>query len=230
MNILMTSAAAPLAQNLATALQPEHAVRLTERCFVPHVANFAQCLLGHDLATDLVVRGMDAVVHVAEPLPTDSAQQQIDFLTRCTYNLCLAAVTAGVQRLVYLSTLQLMTQHDEAYTVTERWRPRPTTQAPVLAKHLGEFVCREFAREHKLKITVLRLGQVLYNTDTASQPFDATWVDVRDVAQAIRQALTRDTGRWTICHIQHESAQARFPIGAAKRLLGYSPNHNGILS
>lgn len=230
MNILITSAAAPIAQSLATALQREHSVRLTERCFVPNLANFAQCMLGPDLATDLLVRDMDAVIHVAELLPTDSAQQQIDYLTRGTYNLCLAAASAGVQRLVYLSTLQLMTQYDENFNVTERWRPRPTTQAPVLTKHLGEFVCREFAREHKLKITVLRLGQVVYNNQIADQPFDSTWVDVRDVAQAIQQALIRDTGRWTVCHIQHESAQARFPVGAAKRLLGYTPDYNVISS
>jgi nucleoside-diphosphate-sugar epimerase len=228
MNILITSAAAPLAQTLATALQPEHAVRLTERRFVPNLANFAQCTLDPDLATEMLVRDMGAIVHVAEPLPTDSAQQQIDYLTRCTYNLCLAAATAGVERLVYLSTLQLMTQYDETYAVSERWRPSPTTQAPVLAKHLGEFVCREFAREHKLKVTILRLGQVVYGEGTVGQPLDPTWVHVLDVAQAVHRALTTATNRWTVCHIQHESAQARFSVGTAKRVLGYAPVHTVV--
>lgn len=230
MNILITSAATPLAQALASALQTEHAVRLTERRFVANVANFAQCSLGHDLATDLLVRDMAAIVHVAEPLPTDNEQQQIDYLTRCTYNLCLAAAIAGVERLVYLSTLQLFSQYDENFTVTERWRPRPTTATPLLAKHLGEFVCREFAREHKLKVTVLRLGQVVHSDDLASRPFDPTWVDERDVAQAVNRAITTASNRWTVCHIEHESAQARFPIGTAKRVLGYAPAYNVISS
>jgi nucleoside-diphosphate-sugar epimerase len=97
-----------------------------------------------------------------------------------------------------------------------------------LAKHLGEFVCREFAREHKLKVTVLRLGQVIYSENTVGQPLDRTWVDVRDVAQAVHSAITTATNRWTVCHIQHESAQARFPVTTAKRVLGYAPAHTVV--
>jgi nucleoside-diphosphate-sugar epimerase len=127
-----------------------------------------------------------------------------------------------VRRLIFLSTLDLMTQYDEQYRVSERWRPLPTPEVPVLAKHLGEFVCREFAREHKLDVTVLRLGQVVYGI---VQPSGSSWVDERDVVQAVRCALGRDTGRWTVCHIQHESPEARFLITTAKRVLRFAPRY-----
>jgi nucleoside-diphosphate-sugar epimerase len=223
MNILLTSAASPLAQVLAEGLRPEHLVRLTERTLVPNVTDLAVSPLGHDLSTNLLVRGQDAIVHVAEPLPTDSDVQRIDSLTRCTYNLCRAAVDEGVRRLIFLSTLDLMAQYDPGYLVTERWRPRPTPAAPLLGKHLGELVCREFAREHKLNVAVLRLGTVVQNAEAGSATGDASRVAQGDVLQAVRQALITDTGRWAVLHIQHESPAARYPIATAKRLLGFTP-------
>lgn len=226
MQLLITSAASPLAAALADTLRSEHSVRLTERTPLPNVAGFALSPLGPDLSTNLLVRDMDAIIHVAEPLPTDNELQQIDYLTRCTYNLCMAAAAEGVKRLVYLSTLELMTAYDPNYLVTERWKPQPPTHAPTLAKHLGEYTCREFAREHKLNVVVLRLGKVVRAETVAGQPVDPLWVDERDVAQAVSLALTAELPRWAIFHIGTDSPQARFSVAAAKRGLNYEPLYN----
>ncbi|MCE7981622.1 MAG: NAD(P)-dependent oxidoreductase [Caldilinea sp. CFX5] len=226
MQLLLTSAASPLARSLTEALRGEHLLRLTERVPIAGIADFALSPLGPDLSTNLLVRGMDAIIHIAEPLPTDGDLQQIDYLTRCTYNLCLAAAAEGVKRLIYLSTLDLMTAYDPNYLVTERWKPKPPTHAPTLAKHLGEFTCREFAREHKLAVVVLRLGKVVRAEAMAGQPVDPLWVDERDVAQAVKLALTAELPRWAIFHIGADSLQARFSVTAAKRGLNYAPTQN----
>ncbi len=226
MHILITSAACPLAQALAAALSSEHQVRLTERVFVETEHEFAQCALGHDAATNLLVRGMDAIVHVAEPLPHENENEQIDYLTRCTYNLLYAAAQEGVPRAVFLSTLDVMARYDENLTVGERWRPLPTCEARALSKHLGEFTCREFAREHKISVIVLRLGKIVKADEVKDQPFDPMWVDERDVAHAVSCALSAKTWRWSIFHIQHDSPRARFSVAYAKRALGYSPQVN----
>jgi nucleoside-diphosphate-sugar epimerase len=223
MNLLITSAAARLAQSLAEALRGDHTVRLTERTFVPNLADFAVSALGHDLSTNLVVRGMDAIIHVAEPLPADSETAQIDYFTRCTYNLCMAAVAERVRRFILLSTLDLMTAYDLRFAVTERWRPRPTANAPLLGKYLAERVCREFAREKKLDTVVLRLGRMVQSDEMAGATSDPMCVDERDVAQAVRLALTAAVGPWTVLQIQHEGPQARFSIESAKRVLGFAP-------
>jgi nucleoside-diphosphate-sugar epimerase len=225
MHLLITSAAAPLAHALTESLREEHTLRLTERAPIAGRTDFALSALGPDLATNLLVRGMDALVHVAEPFPTDNAVAQIDYLTRCTYNLCLAAAAERVKRLIYLSTLDLMTAYDAHYLVNERWKPRPSTHAPVLAKHLGEFTCREFAREHKLAVVVLRLGKVVRAEEVAGHPVDPLWVDERDVAQAVSLALTADLPRWAIFHIGADSSQARFSVATAKRMLSYAPQY-----
>jgi nucleoside-diphosphate-sugar epimerase len=226
MHILITSAASPLAQGLAAALKQEHQLRLTEQVQVEVEGEFVRCSLDHDFSTNLLVRGMDAILHVAEPLAEASEQEQIDTLTREIYNLLWAATAGGVRRVVYLSSLALMEGHDEAFIVTERWRPRLAADARPLAKYLGECVCREFAREHKLDIVVLRLGQVVKAEAVANEPFNPVWVAEQDVAQAVTQALALDLGRWSVFHIQADSPQARFPVTRAKKLLGYSPTVN----
>jgi len=227
MNILITSAASPLAQTLADGLRGNHMVRLTERVAVNGLADLAVSPLGPDRSTNLLVQGMDAIVHVAEPLPTDNAQAQIDYLTRGTYNLCTAAAAEGVQRLIYLNTLAVMTAYDPTYIVGEVWRPRPSTAPDQLAKHLGEATCREFAREVKLAVVSLRLGSVVDSTTQRADEEHPMWLDRRDAVQAVALALTTPLPRrWTVYHIQHQSATARFSSGLATQQLNFQPQYN----
>lgn len=223
--ILITSAASRLAQSLAAGLKSNYPIRLTERRAVRTEHEFVQCALGHDATTNAAVRGAGAIIHVAEPLPEDTAEQQIDLLTRCTYNLLTAAAEEAAPLVVLLSTLEVMTGYDSNLTVSETWRPRPSAEPRVLAKHLGEFTSREFARDGKVNIVVLRLGRVVLAEDVKDKPFDALWVDERDVVHAVSCALTAQLGRWQIFHIQPDSPKARFAVTRAKSALKYQPQY-----
>jgi uronate dehydrogenase len=222
MHLLITSAASTLARTLADILAEDHTIRLTERTHVQSDHEFVLSPLGHDASTNLLVRGMDAIIHVAQPLPEMTPTEQIDWMTRGTYNLLHAAAAEGVKRIIYLSSLDLMTPYDENYIVDERWRPLPQPEPPTLATYLGESVCREFAREHKLKVVVLRLAHVADGDESRVAP----WVDVRDVAQAIQKALTADTDLWSIYHIEAASRGARFESAKARIELDFHPQFN----
>lgn len=217
MHILLTSAASQLTQYLADALAADHTIRLTERTHVETEHEFAKSPLDHDGSTNLLVRGTDAIVHVAEPLPDEDAHGRIDHTTRCTYNLLMAAHEEGVPRVIFISTLDLMAPYDERYIVDERWRPLPTTEPSLLAKHLGEFTCREFAREHKVTVVTLRLAPVAYPDAESTDP---TAVPADVVAQAVNAALTADTRPWAIFHIAPDVPQPHFPVALAKQELG----------
>lgn len=227
MHLLITSAAAPLARALAGILSEEHQIRLTEQIMVKSDTEFVLSHLGHDASTNLLVRGMDAIVHMAQPLPGQSANEQIDYMTRCTYNLLTAAAEEGVSRVIYLSSLDLMGSYDENYLVDERWRPLPQPQPPTLTTYLGESVCREFAREHKLSITVLRLAPVTGLEESEGAPASA-WINVHDVAAAITRALATGSGPWSIYHIAADTPQSRFVIDKARDELGFTPQYNDI--
>jgi nucleoside-diphosphate-sugar epimerase len=234
--VLITSASHALSLVVARSLSREFQIRVTDRTAVssPYESipyEFIRCALEQDTETDALVKGVEAIVHVAEPLPDDDEKQRLDWLTRGTYNLLLAASRAGVPRVVFLSTLDVMTAYDASYTVSESWRPLPSPAAGVLSKHLGEYVCREFARDRKIRATSLRLGKVVRQEETKGQPFDPLWVDERDVCFAVMQALKvtpKDNAQgsaswWAVYHITSDSARARFSIAGAKSALGYQP-------
>lgn len=221
--ILITSGGGRLAQALAAGLKETYSIRLTERAPVSTTHEFVECALGHDSATNSVVRGVEAIVHVAESLPNEKAEQQIDLLTRCTYNLLWAAAEEKVPRVVLLSTLELMTGYDPKYTVSETWLPLPPNTPAVFAKHLGEYTSREFAREGKTQIVVLRLGKVVRADEVKDQPSDPLWVEERDVVHAVSGALNARLNSWQVFHIQQASPRARFSVRRAQAALGYKP-------
>ena len=222
MKVLLTSATSTLGQIVATELS-EHQLRLTDRAMSGLKGEYVCAPLEHDASTNLLVRGMDAIVVVGEPLVDEAGPEYLDAMTRRLYNLLMAAYEEGVSRVVYLSTLDLMTAYGPEYIVTERWRPRPTPEPHLLGKHLGEYVCREFAREHKLTIVILRLGTVVVAGDVTSERIDAMWLDQGDCGRAIEKALVADVPPWTVLHIQGNQAGARFPVKDAERLIGFVP-------
>ena len=213
MRVLITSGATSLAQALARDLSPQHDLTLTDLVDVKTEFDFVRCELGHDGEAESLVDGMDAIVHVAE-LPDDrrSDEREIDFQTRCTYNLMVAAREKNVRHVVYLSSLSLFETCDPNWNVTEQWAPRPSTDAAPLGKYLGEFTCREFAREHSVRVTCLRLGEVGGDGDAA--------LSVKDAVRAIASALTKEGPLWRVLHVQSEVENARFPIDQAKVALG----------
>jgi nucleoside-diphosphate-sugar epimerase len=223
MNLLLTSATSALGEKVAAELGERHQLRLTDRVIANLAGEFVFAAQEHDASTNLLVRGMDAIVVVGEMFADEGASSYLDAMTRKLYNLLMAAHQEGIKRVVYLSTLDLMTAYGPEFIVTERWRPRPTPDAALLGKHLGEYVCREFAREQKLTVVTLRLGKVITASDVTADAVDPMWLDVKDMGEAIDAALKADLPAWSVLHIQGNHAGARFPVRDAERLINFVP-------
>ncbi len=224
MKILITNASTQLSQSIAASLSAKHDVRLTDRKAVSTSLAFTRSDLNHDKSTNALVRGMDAIVHTGEVDEKASVSEQLDIAMRCAYNLLWAASEEGVPKVVFLSALKIFDRHDAGMVVTERWRPVPGTDAPVLSHHLGEYVCREFAREHKLDVICLRLGALTPGGGrgrTRSAPDSAVYPE--DAAQAVEKALAADLSGWNIFHIQSDVTGKRFLTTAAEKTLGFVP-------
>ncbi len=228
MKILVTSAATRLSQALAASLAPSHEVVTTDRASMAGPDGLVQSGLGDDPSTNDLVRGVDAIVHSGEPDAEASVSEQLDVAMRCTYNLLWAAAEERVPRLVFLSSLRLMAQYHEELAVTERWRTVPSTDAIDLCYHLGEYTCREFAREGKIDVVCLRLGELALRSEAPS----ADELRIEDAAQAVGRAVTADLPpdstssrqRWNVLHIQSAVPGARYLTAAAERAIGYSPS------
>lgn len=199
MQILITSARHERCAALADHLAQSHEVRLTERAHVETAHEFVLSALGHDRSTNLLTRGMDAIIHTVEPLPDEDVSAQLDAATRCTYNLLMAAAEEGVPQVVLLSTLELMADYPSGYRVKETWRPLPSTQPPTLSKHLAEQISREFAREGSLGIKILRLGEA--SNDTVAVAVGEALAEPPSLAAKHRSREEGGAEAWSITHI-----------------------------
>ena len=213
MKVLITQASSQLSLGLARSLSNSHEIRLTDRSELSSGLEFVRSGLDHGGSTNKLVRGMDVIVHSGESDPAVSASDQLDYQMRCTYNLLWAAAAEGVQRIIYLSSLLLMDGYDPDLAVTERWKPLPTTDVPVLCYHLGEIVCREFARENKIEIVILRLGEITTEQDADfATPTSALYMG--DAVNAVAKALDVEHSGWLdIYHIQSAVPNARYLTG-----------------
>jgi hypothetical protein len=201
MKILITGQRSQVAKDLFEALPPTHEVTLTDSA------------INHTPETNNLVRGTDVIIHSGEVDATATPSDQLDYQMRSTYNLLRAATDEGVPRLIFLSSLQLMNGHAPNLAVTERWKTTPTTDLPVLSHHLGEMVCREFAREGKINVIMLRLGEITSESDT-NPSTSALYMD--DAISAVENALTAQTAGWLdIFHIQSAVPNARYLTGQA---------------
>ncbi len=199
MRILITSASHGRSAALADHLAHHHEVRLTERVHVETEHEFVLSALGHDRSTNLLTRGIDAIIHVAEPLPDEDVSSQLDAATRCTYNLLMAAAEEGAQKVILLSTLDLMAAYPPGYRVKETWRPLPRTQPPTLTKHMAEQVIREFAREGSLDVEVLRLG--VASSETVAVAVDQALSQLDSLAPQHRSKEEGARDPWSITHV-----------------------------
>jgi nucleoside-diphosphate-sugar epimerase len=227
MKILITGAATLLGKAVIAALKDEHQLKLIDGTIVEE-----------DEAAE-AVKDVEALVHLAAACPDhvtsegdEREQTLLDHASRGTYNLVKTAVAAGVQRIVYGSSLCVVENYPEDYVVTEHWKPHPNPEAASLAPFMGELICRELTSVENVAVICLRFGVIVREEDVQGQPFNPLWVDVRDAAQAVQRAVAMDVGknmqhhRWWLWHVGADHPNARYLVNNAKSGLKYEPEHN----
>ena len=219
MNVLITAANCATAQIIAATLARTHTLRLTD---LPDNVSGAMIAhdLDHDASTDDLVAEIDAIVNVGFQGQAGGDTHLLDYHTRRMYNLLLAAADAGVSRVVNVSTLRLYEDHEENLVVTERWRTDPPAEnVELLAAHMAEVVCKEFARDRLIQVVNLRLGWPF--VDNASVDGAGSAAITHDlIGAAVAEALTStELAQWQDIHIQSPVESQRFITKTAANLL-----------
>jgi nucleoside-diphosphate-sugar epimerase len=231
-------------------------------CVLADLTDLGQC---HE-----VVAGADAVVHLAAiPAPEiRPAGETFRNNAMSTYNVFAASVERTVGRVVWASSetvLGLPFDDPPAYApIDERHPPRPETSY-ALSKLVGEAMAVQFNRRTGVPFIGLRISNIMEPPDYArfpawqDDPLARKWnlwgyVDVRDVAQAVRRALEADVTGAEVAIIaaadtcmRRDSAdllaevypgvpltrpvdgrETLLAIGHARELLGYDPQHSWL--
>jgi UDP-glucose 4-epimerase len=158
------------------------------------------------------VQGVDAVVHMGA-ISSDSAGNEEQILSvnvQGTWNVLLACAEAGVQQVVYLSSVNALGSFgghrpSATFPINDSYPPHPIS-AYQLSKHLGEELCRSFSARYGLRTLCLRpvwVTSVRQYAAWQQRPVEElisqgqkdywAYVDVRDVCSAILLALRAQT-------------------------------------
>ena len=219
MKVLVTGAESKMGRLVAQGLAEQHEITTAD----------SGSGLGHNTSTNDLVRGVGAVVHSVPNDTNADVSARLDTAMRRTYNLLHAAVEEKVPRVVLLSSLGLLGNYDESIAVTETWSTTPTADTEVLFHHLAEFVCREFAREGRIRVVCLRLGDLVLDGDESDS---TSALYAPDAVRAVGRAVVFDlpigktTGvplPWSVFHVQSAVPSQRFLTGKARDKLGFEP-------
>lgn len=224
-----------------------------------------------DLAQAIeTLRGADAVVHLAAiPAPNIvSPGETFRINMMSTYNVFSAAELLGLERVVWASSETLIgipfDREQPRYAPIDESHPRLPESHYALAKLAGEVIAEQFNRWSQIPFIALRISNIMEISDYVERfpgfwddPTMRAWnlwgyVDARDVAQAVRLALTAEvTGAEAFlvaaadnCMTTESAAlmDAIYPnvpisgdisgystllsIDKARSILGYEPRHS----
>jgi nucleoside-diphosphate-sugar epimerase len=163
-----------------------------------------------------VIAGADAVVHLAAIPAPELRPAGETFRTNAlsTYNVFAAATERGVGRVVWASSetvlgLPFAPETPPAIAPVDETAVRPESSY-ALSKLVGETMAAQFARRTGVPFVVLRISNIMEPGDYAAfpgyqdDPRLRMWnlwgyIDVRDVAGAVRAALTADSRGAEVC-------------------------------
>jgi nucleoside-diphosphate-sugar epimerase len=228
--VLFTGAENELPRQIAGALTAHYGVRLTSTQPLSSDLPFSLCSLETEDQAAQLLQGAWSVVHWGSAPSAEQERGHVGSGSQRTYHLLQGAVAAGVRRLVYLSSLDLVDSFSPEYLVDEDFGPRVMPGVGLLPLYLDEFCCREFARGGRLQVVVLRLAPVRRSDSSTPAESGAARLGLQDAIQAVRLALETESisdGRgintWSVFHILSHPRDGRFSISRAQRILRFEP-------
>ena len=202
MRVLITGAAGVLAQAIVGKLEGEAGYELVLTDMVPLETGheFVAADLSDAASVEGLCEGVDQVLHVAaiHPWKPYTAQQYLDLNIKGTHNVVAEAARAGVNRLIYTSSVAAMGYEiapDAPLPFSETRPCRPCDSLYSVSKHVGEQLCQLYHQTAGLNWLALRPGTFVPREESDPQyavSLLGIGVHREDVAQAHVRALRSD--------------------------------------
>jgi uronate dehydrogenase len=129
-----------------------------------------------------LLRGADAVVHLAACTTDAPWSEQVALSIEGTISLFDAARDAGVARIVYASSHHVVGFHPRSRPIDDQVELRPDSRYGV-GKAFGEAVGALYAYKHAMNVLAIRIGNV------NDRPIDrrrlGNWISWRDLGQLV---------------------------------------------
>jgi uronate dehydrogenase len=231
MLVLITGAAGYVGRHLTRGVEGLHELRLADVQSLDGEARFVSADVTRLDDMLRVMDGIDAVVHLAVASGLEGEVEddaftplRFDVNVKGTYNVLEAARRHGVRRVVHTSSIMVAWGYPPHERVASDAPPR-TEGTYSLTKSLAEGVCEHFARNYGMSIVCLRIPKPIDPGDARWQGrrLRPQWLTFADLIQAYQSALTAADIGFEIITVVGESAQRRWELEKARRVLGYRP-------
>ncbi len=237
MKVLMTGAAGHVGSILRPAFEARHECRYLDVRPVDGAAD--RSLVGSLLDGELLARAMDGVeacVHLAMAPTRDASPHEriglsYDVHVKGMHHVLDAAVTHGVKRVVYASTLSVYRQArpKDGRIMDESWPP-DAIDVYGLTKRLGEVICEAFATRHP-ELSVFALQMVAprnaqqYAQARANPAGDPNYLTGPEDLQRVYLAAVEhpDHHGYDAVFVCSDVERHYFDLSKAERLLGWVP-------
>jgi uronate dehydrogenase len=221
--VLLTGAAGRIGRVLRPALREGLTeLRLVDQEPVDPEANetYEQMDLRDFARVSRVVKGVDAIVHLAA-IPGESPFPEIlDNNIRTTFHILEAARRHGVARVVLASTNHVTGLYPRDVRIGPESPPRPDTFYGV-GKVCDEALGRLYAEKFGLEVAALRIGS--FDERPEDERALATWISHPDLVDLVQRCLTAPTVTFTVVYGVSDNAGAWWDNPAADAI-GYAPN------
>jgi nucleoside-diphosphate-sugar epimerase len=170
--------------------------------------------------------GIDTIVHLAaDPGPSSTWDSILPNNIVGTYNLFVAAKSAGCRRVIYASSVHAISGYPPDVQVKAGEPVNPGDLYGV-SKCFGEALARYMAEQEGVSGICIRIG-AFQPPEKARQRkgvemMDA-WVSQRDLTQLIQKCIDAQGLRFAIFHGLSNNRFKRMDISNARELVGYEP-------
>jgi uronate dehydrogenase len=166
-----------------------------------------------------LLRGCDAVVHLAACTTDAPWPEQVSLSMEGTISLFDAARASGVQRVIYASSHHVVGFHSRAERINDQVELRPDSRYGV-GKAFGEAIGALYAYKHDMKVLAIRIGNV--NTRPIDRRRLGSWLSWRDLGQLVSIGIENPSILFNVVYGISDATGRNYDNSSAYRL-GYRP-------
>ena len=184
-----------------------------------------------DPAWAALFAGVDVVIHLAGDIRPVAAWPDVHPANVIgTANVLRAAGEAGVSRVVFASTNQVMGGYRfRTDRITAESSPLPLNPYAV-SKLIGEEMGRAFAAEKQADFIAFRIGNIWPGENLAGPELgigswgQEMWLSNRDFLHGMDRAVAAPPLGFALFNLVSDNPQMRWDIEPARQMLGYAPS------
>jgi uronate dehydrogenase len=222
--ILLTGGSGRIGRCLRLALRDDYRLVLFNRSMIDDLAPNERLFRGDTTDATAVAdaaRGADVIVDMAgvsDMAPFREKLLPTNILG--TYNVFEAARVAGVPRVVYASTHQVVGHYPAGQRIDEHVPIRPSSMYGV-TKCFGEATGRLYADKAGLQVICLRIG--FFRDRPLEERHLAVWISPGDMARLVRCAVEAPGIHYEIVYGISNNTRRWWDLARAREVLGYAP-------